>query len=119
MISTENRFSGIPTVYREIKKAKLPEPVFENKHGIFKVIFYKASVVEMLREMDIGNDNDLETRVLAFCKVPKSREELANEFGFDSPYYMVTRYIRPLVKDGRLKMTLPGAPRSKKQRYYS
>ena len=41
MIDTENRFSGIPTVRAELKKAGMPEPVFMDRRGVFKVIFLK------------------------------------------------------------------------------
>ena len=119
MINTENRFSGIPTIYREMKRAGLREPVFENKRGIFKVIFYNGSITEQNVKEITGNDHDLNARIIAFCKTPKSREDLANEFDFDSPYYMITRYIRPLVEEGKLHMTIPEKPKSKMQRYYS
>lgn len=38
MKETENRYSGIPTIRREMAKAGLPEPEFENRRGEFKVI---------------------------------------------------------------------------------
>ena len=41
MIQTENRFSGIPTVIAELKKADMPAPVFIDRRGVFKVVFYK------------------------------------------------------------------------------
>ena len=39
MLDTENRFSGIPTVIAELKKADMPEPVF-----IDKIIFGDGGV---------------------------------------------------------------------------
>ena len=45
MIDTENRFSGIPTVIAELKKANMPSPVFIDRRGVFKVIFYKKTTV--------------------------------------------------------------------------
>ena len=46
MIDTENRFSGIPTVRAELKKAGMPDPVFIDRRGIFKVILYKKASAE-------------------------------------------------------------------------
>jgi ATP-dependent DNA helicase RecG len=46
MIDTENRFSGIPTVIAELKKANMPAPVFIDRRGVFKVIFYKKTTVQ-------------------------------------------------------------------------
>ena len=38
---TENRYSGIPTIRREMEKYHLREPVFLDERGNFAVIFYK------------------------------------------------------------------------------
>ncbi len=35
-----------------------------------------------------------------------------------SHYYVVTKYLRPLVDSGKLAMTLPEKPKSKYQKYY-
>ena len=40
---TENRYSGIPTMRRELKKAHMPEPEFLEQRGSFIVRFYKAA----------------------------------------------------------------------------
>ncbi|MGV8145202.1 MAG: ATP-binding protein [Alkaliphilus sp.] len=55
MIGTENRFSGIPTILTELKKAGMPAPVFINERGAFKVMFYKKGV----------NENNLTQKQLA------------------------------------------------------
>lgn len=48
---TENRYSGIPTIYAEMKKAGLLEPKFESDRGKFKVTLYN------LKKEDIVNDD--------------------------------------------------------------
>ena len=115
MIDTENRFSGIPTIREAMKKAGLPEPLFENNRGNFRATLYskkKASVIQ----------NDLtvtvEERILAFCTEPKSKEEIASILNIQTPYYVVTKYLRPLVATGKLAMTIPQKPKSKYQKYY-
>ena len=69
MIDTENRFSGIPTVIAELKKAGMPAPVFIDRRGVFKVIFYKKSGVE-------DKDVDFEQDVINYCITPRSRKNL-------------------------------------------
>lgn len=44
--TTENRYSGIPTLYAEMKKAGLFEPKFENTRGTFKVTIYNEKKSE-------------------------------------------------------------------------
>lgn len=112
MIDTENRFSGIPTVVAELKKAGLPAPVFINKGGIFKVVFYKKAA-------DQSKDIEIVQAILNYCTTPRSREELAQHFGFEAPTYFIKTYIAPLLADGKIKMTIPDKPKSKFQKYYS
>jgi ATP-dependent DNA helicase RecG len=112
MIDTENRFSGIPTVITELKKADMPSPVFIDRRGVFKVIFYKKSDIK-------GVDVDMEQEILNYCVTPRSREELAKRFGFEAPTYFIKTYISPLLADGKIKVTMPDKPKSKFQKYYS
>lgn len=112
MIDTENRFSGIPTVIAELKKAGMLAPVFIDRRGVFKVIFYKKEAAQS-KEMDIEQD------ILNFCITPRSREELAERFGFEAATYFLKTYISPLMTEGKIKMTIPDKPKSKFQKYYS
>ena len=112
MIDTENRFSGIPTVISELKKADMPAPVFIDRRGVFKVIFYKKADIKSV-------DVDMEQEILNYCLTPRSREELAKRFGFEAPTYFIKIYISPLLEDRKIKMTLPDKPKSKFQKYYS
>ena len=110
MIDTENRFSGIPTVIAELKKANMPAPVFINRRGIFKVIFYKQISYE---------NNNIEKEILNFCLLPRSRKDLSNKFKFKTPTYFIKMYIYPLIEKGKIKLTLPDKPKSKFQKYYT
>lgn len=112
MNDTENRFSGIPTVIAELKKAGMPAPVFIDRRGVFKVIFYKKAAAQ-------DKDADLEQEILNYCITPRSREELADRFGFEAPSYFIRTYITPLIEVGKIRMTLPDKPKSKFQKYYS
>lgn len=112
MIDTENRFSGIPTVIAELKKVNMPDPVFLDRRGVFRVIFYKKKLVE-------DKALDFEQEIVNYCIKPRNREELANKFGFEAPSYFIKTYITPLIESGKIKMTLPEKPKSKYQKYYS
>ncbi|MDW7676601.1 MAG: ATP-binding protein [Bacillota bacterium] len=112
MIDTENRFSGIPTVMAELKKADMPAPVFMDRRGVFKVIFYQKTVVQ-------DKEVDLEQEIIKFCSTPRTREELADRFGFEAPSYFIKTYMAPLIDAGKIKMSLPDKPKSKFQKYYS
>ncbi|HBQ64521.1 MAG TPA: hypothetical protein DD727_06295 [Clostridiales bacterium] len=110
IIDSENRYSGIPTMRHEMAANNLKPPIFESSHGVFKVILYNEV---------LSNRKDCITdeAILAFCAVPRSRRELAQEFGFSTPTYFLKNHVKPLIDQGKLALTLPDAPKSKKQKY--
>lgn len=110
---TENRYSGIPTIRRVLKEAGMPEPVFQNLRNQFCVIFYKKQV-----EPEISVPTP-ERDLLEFCKIPRSRKEIADYLGIKTVFYASKTYIEPLLKTGALSMTKPEKPRSKDQKYYT
>lgn len=111
---TENRYSGIPTIYAEMKKAGLTEPKFENIRGTFKVTLYNS------KKEELAND-EFVTEIKAFCKTPRTKESLAKFFGYDEkhPTYFINSYVLPLVEKGVLGYTIPNKPKSKNQRIYT
>ena len=110
---TENRYSGIPTVYSAMKNAGLPEPKFENERGIFRATLYNSAEIPA---PVTGNEEDL----LIFCRTPRTRAEIEQHFkGRLSINYLMAHIIRPLVEQGKIKLAIPDKPRSKNQKYYS
>mgnify|MGYP001058868112 FL=1 len=65
------------------------------------------------------NGYDVVMMILDFCKEARSIPEIMEKFGFDSRTSFRRKYLNTLVKEGRLKMTLPDKPKSKNQKYYS
>jgi predicted transcriptional regulator len=58
-----------------------------------------------------------EERLLEFCRQPRSRQDIAAYFEIHLKY--VRQFIKPLIDDGRLKMTKPETPASIDQQYFS
>lgn len=126
MISTENRFSGIPTIYHEMSKAGLKPPFFESRRGNFKTILYNevenpapaSEPVENVETTTI-DDTSVKGRILQFCKTPRTKEEIAEHLGIASVYYVVSKHLKPLCAKKLLNMTIPDKPRSRSQQYYT
>ena len=110
MMNTENRYSGIPTIRREMAEAGLPAPVFQNRRNEFVVILYNHAIEETVAP---NQPKD----IVAFCKTPRTRKEIAAYLGIESVSYAMKQYVQPLLSTGQLRMTIPDKPKSTKQQY--
>ena len=112
---TENRYSGIPTIRREMARADLPEPEFIDDRGSFLVTLYKGGrPPENKAQFD-----EFENSLIVFCKTPRTRREICDFLGLSSVTYVIKRHVTPLVKRGLIKLSIPEKPTSPKQLYYS
>jgi len=109
---TENRFSGIPIIKRSMSEYNLPEPLFENARGVFRVTLYNDE-----SQKAAASDYSIASKILAFCKNWKTREDLRKEFPEISAAYFMSEYMKPLIEDGRIIMYYPDKPKSKYQRF--
>lgn len=120
---TENRYSGIPTMQRELREAGMKEAVFADSRREFVVTFYNdegADIPAMVCErQDYVVYSDEEGLILDYCREPRSRHEIATLLRLSTISYMMKNYINPLIESGKLKMTKPDTPKSKNQKYYS
>lgn len=115
MLGTEKRFSGIPTIMNEMKKAGLSPAVFESRRGVFKVILYNHQGTQAVSANDMLPEPL--RNILVYCTEPRSRNEIATYLGIETPSYVVKRYLRPLLEMEKLRLTIPDAPKSKNQKY--
>lgn len=115
LTDSENRYSGIPTIRREMEAYGLPAPVFENRRDEFVVTLYNTP---MATNTTTSSPNTADT-LLDFCKIPRSRKEIADFLKLKTMTYAMQRYVTPLLEGGQLKMTNPEHPGSHAQKYYS
>ena len=114
LTDSENRYSGIPTIRREMEAYGLPAPVFENRRDEFVVTLYNTPVAT---DTTTSSTNTADT-LLDFCKTPRSRKEIADFLKLKTTTYAMQRYVAPLLESGQLKMTNPEHPGSRTQKYY-
>ena len=55
--------------------------------------------------------------LLDFCKEPRSRKVSAAFLGLTTASYATERYIRPMLEEGKLEMTIQDKPKSTLQKY--
>ena len=106
---TENRYSGIPTIRREMKAYNLVPAEFSDERGNFIVKFYKKTLENSTEENDL----------VEFCRTPRSRKEISEFLKIKSVAYAMKRYVQPLIESGKIKLTIPDTPKSTQQKYYS
>ncbi len=118
---TENRYSGIPTIRYAMKSRSLPEPLFEDSRGSFKVTLYNKAEVPSSQICDPQNTasaNILDEKgLLEFCRTPRTRAEIIEFLEIASGQYALRRYLDPLVQAEAIRLTIPDKPRSPNQRY--
>lgn len=115
LLGAENRYSGIPTIRREMAEYNLPEPVFQNRRNEFVVTLYNRTISVPKEETTSSDGNSL----LEFCRTPRSRQEIADHLKIKATPYMMNKYVLPLIEKGLLLMTIPDRPRSRNQKYYT
>ena len=115
LLKTENRYSGIPTIRREMYEAGLPAPVFQNLRNEFAVILYNNRASEKSDSRAETKDTDL----LYFCRIPRTRKEITEHLGISTVFYAMRHYIQPLLESGDLEMTMPDKPKSRHQKFVS
>ena len=109
---TENRYSGIPLMEREVGAYNNLTLEIEDRRGSFCVTFrQKEAIAASLTE---GN---AELRLLSFCRTPRSKQEIADYLGLKTLNYAMKKYIAPLLQSGKLRPVIPEQPRSHQQRY--
>ena len=100
MTESENRYSGIPTMRRAMEEAELPPPVFENRRGEFVVTFFNGEDVDEERDTNASPQE----KILRFCQKPRTKQEIAAFLHIRTVSYAMSRYIKPLLKEGRLQI---------------
>ena len=120
---TENRYSGIPRIYRAMEEAELPAPVFSDSRGEFSVRLYNGVGEQSVSEEKgqpkpaVERETEDEKGLLDFCRVPRTRKEILGYLGIASAQYALKRYLTPLVQAGRIRLSNPEHPKSTKQKF--
>jgi len=55
--------------------------------------------------------------ILAFCKIPRTRTEIQEYINIASKAYFLKNYLKPLIDNEKLIMTIPDKPNSRNQKY--
>ena len=106
--------------------AKLPgyteklKPEFRSTPSEFHVIMKNVNYIETKSSLtkDTPQENIFD-KILEFCVIPKSRKEICEHLGYKNLTYFSRHFLKPLIDQGKLKLTIPDKPNSKMQKYVS
>ena len=112
--------SGMRNTYKYTKLYSGGTPEFI-EGDIFRTVIPLAPIaVEKVGPPDRTQDRTQDRTydaILAFCIEPHSKVEILEYCGYKSSKKFTQNYLRPLLNEGKLKMTLPDKPRSRHQKY--
>lgn len=135
---------GVDRMYREMSEAGLPEPEYRTVEFMVFATLKNHKWVEnhalkdqkgqagaksgSSRGQDKDQDGDKKNNgsglgldpmasLIEYCSVPRSRKEMQEFVGMASRTHFKENYLIPLLREGKIKMTVPDKPTSKNQRY--
>ena len=107
-------------MYREMEDAGLPDPEYHVSSFMLCATLKNQKWVathQQTGQVAPHDEATVEDKILAFCSVPRSRDELLEYLKLSDRKNLRTKYLNPLLASGQLKMTIPDKPRSKQQKY--
>lgn len=134
---------GVDRVYHDMEDAWLPGQVYHQNGFMLSVelrnknwekedaLWQQASNIEEQAgdqarsqasdqtKSQNGNqaNNTEEQKLLAFCAIPKTRNEIMQYLGLTSRRNFHERYLLPLLKENKFRMTIPDNSNSPNQKY--
>lgn len=109
----ERRGSGLQKIDNEYSTDF--KPLFESDNREFRVTLYNANYETLKEEINVIKTD--EQILLDFCIEPKSIQEMMDILGKSDRNHFREKYLNPLLKSGKIMMTLPNKPTSKNQKY--
>ena len=114
---------GVDRVYRDMEEAGLPEPVYRQSEFMLYATLKnknwgKEDTSWVATTHDATHDTTHDKKnLLDFCTVPRSRKEMMEYMCLSNRRYFWEHYLKPMLEDGSIRMTIPDKPRSKNQKY--
>ena len=75
-----------------------------------------TAIVENSKAQDKAQD-EIDRKIIEFCNKERNIFEIMEYIGYKNRTRFRRDYIKPLVKKGLLKMTIPDKPTSRNQKY--
>ncbi len=117
-LEDENRVSIRNILVMEMVGNTLMHREFTSSYAAKFVIQRERMYVENANRAPEFQEGDA-FRIVAFCMTPRKRAEIAEYCGYRDVKHFTQNYLKPLLAEERIVMTIPDKPNSKNQRYLS
>lgn len=98
----------------------LPTPLFQQDED-FRVVLYRPETeeneVDNVAGTQSGTQSETAIKILEFCLIPRKVGEIREYLGYTNRTKFRNSYMKPLLSDEYLEMTIPDKPQSSNQRY--
>lgn len=126
---TEGRGTGVPKMRRALRKNGSPEPAFFTDDG--RLSFWTEIKIhpEFLKDQEqleapqvtrhVGRQvsRQVAQKILDFCQAPRKASEIRKFLGLKDRETFQNNYLRPLIDEQLIALTIPDKPQSRLQQY--
>ncbi len=118
--------SGVKNVNKYLKIYSGGEPEFIEEDIFKQILPISEQIIEPSSPAETPqkhhrntteNTKDIFTTILVFCSEPRTRIEIQEYIGLKDKNNFIKNYLKPLIVDGRLAMTIPENPNNRNQKY--
>lgn len=124
----ERRGSGLKKIISETEKlpgyTKQLAPEFFSTPSDFRVVLKNinynlsgATIQDTTQDTIQDTTKNKMLDVISYCSEARTREEIQAHIGIANRSHFRKAYLKPLLENGQLKMTIPDKPNSKNQKY--
>jgi len=115
---------GVDRIFRDMIAAGLPDPLYkQSEFMLYAELRNHNWSLKMPALVNAPQDTPQDVtiadvaKILAFCTQARSRLEIMTYMNMTDRKNFNRRFLKPLLDDGRLRMTLPDKPTSRYQKY--
>lgn len=116
---------GVDRLYMEMNEAGLPAPEYHMEAFMLHATISNRRMLE--KNGDTPQDTPQDTtqvgeysirdKIMEYCKEPKKKSDIARYCGYNDERYFTKKYLKPLLQEKFVAMTIPDKPNSKNQKY--
>ena len=118
---TEGRGTGLPKIYKAIKKNDSPQPIFytDADRSFFTVEFpiHRSFLTEEKPELEVKSMTPQVKALLSVISGEQFGDDLTRKLGLKDRKNFQKVYLNPAISAGVIEMTIPDKPTSSKQKY--